>query len=389
MILELREIEFVGEIFIVENTDFSNTNPKVSVIIPVYNTEEFLSECLDSIINQTLKDIEIICINDGSTDNSLEILRQYAKNDSRIKVINQKNKGGGAARNRGLEIAVGEFLAFIDSDDFFNIDAIEKMYLKATNTKADIIVCGVKRFDNKVKEFKDCYWGLRVNQLPDKDVFSYKDMPKYIFNTFQNWNCNKMFRHKFIKENKIKFQEIFRTNDLLFTCSALVMADRITTIKEPLFNYRYNIVSCQSTNHLYPIDFFKAFKELRKFLIKKRKYKDVEESYINWALRACVYNINSIKKDISKKDSIYKVLSSHIRDIGITEQTTNLIWDKSEYEKLRKLINGYQKRMADYQRRKQKMFLQNIFSIKNYTGNNSKKHKVITLFGIKLKIRRK
>ena len=96
--------------------------PKISVIVPVYNVEKYLKECLDSIINQTFKDIEIICVNNGSTDSSCEILNEYAKNDNRIKIINSENIGVGNARNLGLQAVTGEYISFVDSDDFLNTD---------------------------------------------------------------------------------------------------------------------------------------------------------------------------------------------------------------------------------------------------------------------------
>ena len=124
----------------------SQNNPKVSVIIPVYNTEKYLRECLDSVVNQTLRDIEIICVDDGSTDNSLAILREYETKDSRIKVLTQENINAGAARNKGLSEATGEFLSFLDSDDFFEPDAIERMYECAKSRNAEIVVYQVSTF---------------------------------------------------------------------------------------------------------------------------------------------------------------------------------------------------------------------------------------------------
>ena len=111
----------------------------ISLIIPVYNVENYLRQCLDSIINQTLKEIEIICINDGSTDSSKQILEEYALKDERIKIINQKNKGAGAARNSGIDAATGEYIGFVDSDDWVNLDAFEKLYNKITRENVDIV----------------------------------------------------------------------------------------------------------------------------------------------------------------------------------------------------------------------------------------------------------
>ena len=113
---------------------------KISVIIPVYNVEKYLKECLDSVINQTLKDIEIICVNDGSTDNSLNILENYAKKDNRIIVISQKNKGLSGARNTGLKYCSGEYVSFIDSDDYVSKDLFELTYNNAISNNSDLVI---------------------------------------------------------------------------------------------------------------------------------------------------------------------------------------------------------------------------------------------------------
>ena len=115
-------------------------HPKVSVIIPVYNTEPYLRECLDSVINQTLRDIEIICVDDGSTDGSLAILREYQEKDSRVSVYMQPNLNAGAARNHGLRYAKGEYLSFLDSDDFFERNMLETAYEYAKRQNAEICI---------------------------------------------------------------------------------------------------------------------------------------------------------------------------------------------------------------------------------------------------------
>ena len=115
--------------------------PKVSVIIPVYNVEKYLHQCLDSVANQTLKDIEIICVNDCSKDNSLDILNEYAKKDSRIKIINfEENKGPGVARNAALDIAQGEYIMFLDPDDWYELNACETAYNQIVENNNDIVV---------------------------------------------------------------------------------------------------------------------------------------------------------------------------------------------------------------------------------------------------------
>ena len=116
------------------------SNTKISVIIPVYNVEKYLSECLDSIVNQTLKEIEIICVNDGSTDNSLSILKEYAFKDNRIKIINKENEGQGYARKVGLDSATGKYILFCDSDDYYaELTAFEKLYNCAEDKETDLV----------------------------------------------------------------------------------------------------------------------------------------------------------------------------------------------------------------------------------------------------------
>ena len=122
-------------------------NPQISVIVPIYNVEKYLAKCIDSIINQTLTNIEIILVNDGSTDNSRKIIDKYDKKDSRIKVIHKKNGGQGSARNAGLDIAKGEYIGFVDSDDWIDSNMYENLYNAAISNNADIVVCNRKVFD--------------------------------------------------------------------------------------------------------------------------------------------------------------------------------------------------------------------------------------------------
>lgn len=128
---------------------------KISVIIPVYNVEMYLEQCVNSVMNQTLDDIEIICVNDGSTDNSLHILKELATKDKRLKIINQENLGLSEARNRGIKEAIGKYISFIDSDDWIDVDFLEKLYSAAEENQADIAAAGIiKHFANgKTKKF--------------------------------------------------------------------------------------------------------------------------------------------------------------------------------------------------------------------------------------------
>ena len=126
--------------------------PKVSVVVPIYNVEKYLRQCLDSIVNQTLKDIEIICVDDGSTDSSPEIIQEYAAKDSRVKVITKPNSGYGNSMNRGFDLAEGEYVGIVESDDYAELDMFEKLYQRAEKNKLDVVKSGYYFYYSVPKE---------------------------------------------------------------------------------------------------------------------------------------------------------------------------------------------------------------------------------------------
>ena len=247
--------------------------PKVSVIIPVYNAEKYLHECLDSIVNQTLKEIEIICVNDGSTDNSLSILEEYRQKDNRITILTQENKGAGAARNAGLNIAKGEYLSFLDSDDYFDYTMLNKAYNKAVENNTDIVIFDTIVFNSSTKEYIKTPWRFNRNNFPRVFPFTYRDITKGIFSAFSHEAWNKIFKRDFISTQGIFFQEIRRSDDIFFVWSAMICANKIDIVDEPLIYYRRGLSSnLESTNDESPLDFYYAFKYLKDYLQKIGKY---------------------------------------------------------------------------------------------------------------------
>ena len=213
-------------------------SPKISIIVPVYNVEEYLKECLDSLINQTLREIEIICIDDGSTDNSLKILQEYAQKDNRIKVLTQKNKKQGAARNRGLEIAKGEYIQFVDSDDYISLNACERIYKQCSELNLEMISFGGINFDNETKN------------LISFPYYEFKYLPKEYENKVLNYNVCKNFvtemavttwctvyEHTYIKKHNILFPEHLYFEDNFFFTKAIVNVNRIF-IDKNIYYYR-------------------------------------------------------------------------------------------------------------------------------------------------------
>ncbi len=211
--------------------------PLVSVIIPVYNVEKYLRECLDSVCNQTLEDIEIICVDDGSTDGSLRILRDYEAKDSRFKIYTQKNKFAGVARNNGFLHATGKYCIFLDSDDWFDKNLLKKTYLKAEKEQADIVAFNFSKFDVEGKVEKRT--GIHTEWLPkNTEVFSYADCPDYIMSVVNPTPWTKLYRSSFVAENNLKFDEISTTNDITFASVSVASAKRITFLKDHFIHYR-------------------------------------------------------------------------------------------------------------------------------------------------------
>lgn len=212
----------------------NSENPLVSVIIPVYNTEEYLTECLDSVCNQTLEDIEIICINDASQDNSLDVLKDYANKDNRIILIeNEFNQGQSISRNKGLDIARGEYIAFLDSDDYMELDSYEKLYDFAKNYNHDLVVYDAIRFDEEGTKWKSV---LHKKAGYDKiyvktNIFENKQL---IYDT----SISKFIKNEFIKENNFEFLESRLYEDLLFSMEVLCASECLGIYPEVKYNWR-------------------------------------------------------------------------------------------------------------------------------------------------------
>ena len=309
----------LAEIVIVNNIDFL---PKISVIIPVYNMEEYLSECLDSVTNQTLKEIEIICVDDGSEDNSLEILKSYSKRDKRIMILKQENLHSGVARNAGLSVAKGEYLSFLDSDDYFELNMLEEMYKKIKKMNSDIIVCKSKSIDLEtgklnLRKFNN---SLRLDLIPKTNNFSVKDIPNYIFQFCEGWAWDKLFRTDFILSNNIKFSNLLIFNDNLFTYTAICYANSITTVEERFVIKRHGHKKSLSSNRWKdPTCFLISFEKIVYNLKKKALYDLVQESYWKWAFKLCLIQLKNLD-DYSKK-LVFKILHEKFNIWNFTEKS--------------------------------------------------------------------
>ncbi len=233
---------------------------KVSITVPVYNVEKYLEKCLDSLIGQTLKDIEIICINDGSTDNSLSILEKYAKKDSRIKIINQENQGIANTRNKSIKLAQGEYIGFVDSDDWVSCDFFEKLYNAALKYEADIAAAGIIRATDKHEKMFLEFKKETVTNNTDKK-FEICDIPD------KSYVCNKIYKLSKIRYFGLKFKNDVTYEDIIFTPEAVHKLSTLVTVPDTYYFYYKRQGSITNTksnknNHSYAVEIAnKYFKE--------------------------------------------------------------------------------------------------------------------------------
>lgn len=215
---------------------------KVSVIVPVYNVEKYLAQCLDSIIVQTLKDIEIICVNDGSKDKSRKILANYAKKDSRIIIIDKKNGGLASARNAGMRAAKGEYIGFVDSDDWIAPNMYEKLYDNAKQFNSQIVISAVHKFDDQKKQIvdDDPYYTLGYfDESFDNRAFYHEDTKKFLLEVnVMAWN--KIYLRSFVEENNAVFPDGLIFEDGPFFFSLFTKIERVSLVREFMYFYRFN-----------------------------------------------------------------------------------------------------------------------------------------------------
>jgi len=215
--------------------------PKVSIIIPFNNVESYISECLDSIINQTLTDIEIICIDDASSDNSSSIVKKYAQKDERIRLIElSARKGQGYARNRGIEVATGEYIGFVDSDDFVKLNMFETLYKTAKQNDTEIVMCQSVEFDDITKQqISSEYYALYPLVRFQDNVFSAEDTKDVILNiNVALWN--KIYKRSYLEKIGEKFPEGYIYEDLPFFFGSYLPAKKVQIVWKELYYYRVN-----------------------------------------------------------------------------------------------------------------------------------------------------
>ena len=312
---------------------------KVSIVVPVYNVEKYLRECLDSLINQTLKEIEIICVNDGSTDSSPQILEEYASKDSRIKIFNQKNQGVSSAYNNGIKQVKGKYFTIVDSDDWIREDSCELLYETIEKRKSDILLFAYIKYQNDsfVKDRRL----EKLEEFAEGGNIKFSDYYEY-FIKGPLLSCGKLYRTDFIHKNNILFPlNIQCCEDRVFAIKAYINADSISILDEGFYYYRLDAVQSLCKNSKNTVSHtYKIVDILKKTIYSSNKIKNKADIYfailndivnvITWVFNS-VYNIDSTKENIkyirlikkeykpySKKNeesmAMYKMLENAIKN---------------------------------------------------------------------------
>ena len=350
--------------------------PKISIIIPVYNVEKYLHQSLDSVVNQTLKDIEIICVDDCSTDGSYDILQEYASKDDRFVVLKQEtNQGPGVARNRGLDTAKGEYIMFLDPDDWYELDACELCYNQITKNNNDLVLFGhnqyiqnsgkIKYIDKMISPFS------KYKHLP---VIKLDDVSENFIIT--SYTVMYIYKKDFLIKNNIRYPGFKNFEDHVFYTKVIMCADSISIIDKPLYYYRINKKSSTYTMNNQHNDIY---------YVKKSILEDIQNHKIslNKKIAIYVYTIKSslywlkhyprmfkgIEKDFY--ESVRKIFL--MMDADFIKKYVRDKIDYKAYSKYRKILkyNCLQYKFVN--------FIQKIFSMEN-NGD----YKIITIFGIKI-----
>lgn len=264
--------------------------PKISIIVPIYNTEKYLKECLNSILRQSMKDIEVICVDDGSTDSSAQLCRDITEKDKRVSLIHKENGGLSSARNSGIRYAKGEYILFVDSDDWINPLLCQKIYNKAIETNADLTQFFYQ------EEFKDgCNKPKRIAEISETCYETFYDKLSIAFNSGPMvWKF--LWKTKFIQQNELYFTDKILYEDFEYTSKGALLANKIAIVPQFLYHYRQRISS---------ISFARNYKKKIEGCVISMN-KAIEFSQINKVPMDCIYFL------VGRKYKMLYVLSQRV-----------------------------------------------------------------------------
>lgn len=325
--------------------------PKISVIVPVYNVEKYLSICIESVLNQSFKNFELILINDGSSDKSGIICDKYSLKDKRISVVHKENEGVSAARNYGLKICRGEYVIFIDSDDFIDSDTLEVSYNMAKHNNIDTVIFGIESFDDSDRKELITY-----NQLKDTKIYSSKDAIKKFLNyEIRGYSCNRLVKRTVLIENNILYPEGIRFGeDICPTLKIISNSNKVMLFNKPMYHYRQSNSSASKKlsekdlkDYISQVDESIKFYESLNYDIDMLDYIKTFKIFtylnaVNWYIKLLEFNMKDIKYRYNEFFSNIHI-NYNVRDVFLTKQLNKnykiifLLWRLNLYSLFIKL----------------------------------------------------
>ncbi len=280
---------------------------KVSIIIAVYNVEPYIKQCLDSICNQTLKEIEIICVDDGSTDHTVSIIKNYQEKDQRIHIISQENQYAGVARNHGMKYAKGTYLSFLDADDYYTPDMLEKLYQQAEKQQLEVVVCEYDFFDERLGKKVEKSFEYEEGIVKEQICFSGKELEHAaVFQITKGWAWDKLFLTDFVRKTGYQFDSFRSSEDGFFVYLLLARAERIGFLKEKLAIHRIgNQHSLSNSMDKNWINGYKMLQSIREELEKQDLYSMFQQSFLTFALEFQLYYLDAMRSLKAQRNCFY------------------------------------------------------------------------------------
>lgn len=295
----------------------------ISIVMPVYNAKAYLEETLNSLQKQTLKNFEVICVDDGSTDGSLIILEDYSRLDNRIRVFRQQHISAAAARNYGITKIKGEYVIFLDADDVFLPDMLQKLYAQLKKTGADICLFSMNSFDAKTGDFHGRMDNMLRCEYCPKEVFSWRDNREKFFQCCDHYTSNKIYRSEFLISTGLEFENVLVHEDTFFSICNLAAAKKITYVDECLLNYRVNNPdSLLAKERRHPEVLMEVTERVRDWLKEKALYENLRESFEEWVYIFGYCQLIRHKKVIAedKFQEICEKFNDFVSELGVSQE---------------------------------------------------------------------
>lgn len=294
-------------------------NPLVSIVMPVYNAQEYLSEALDSLYHQSYRNLEIICVDDGSTDQSLDILKEYAKYDKRFRYIQQQNQFAGVARNNGLKHVTGKYVMFLDSDDVFERNMIRDLVKIAELKNTDIIFFGFFHFKKDIK-----HRSLMGIPYTSRTVTSAQEHRQDLFQIGQGVPWNRFYNVDFVRKTGLQFQKLQSNNDVFFSKAIMLYADRMLFLRKRYVNYRINNSnSLQGSYKVLSGNFVKCTVAIFDQLNNLEKYDLYKDSFESYAIESALLTLAKCR-DRETFIMACSLLKSSFETMKIDERSENV-----------------------------------------------------------------